>query len=215
MNKLQNNLRSIFIKAVKSNNDEAIDVLKMCKFSDCDDVESLIWELLCEDVELKFISALLDEFLNTRETSHSHRHWVHSLNHFTKELWRLGLYEWVKKFNKIVFQKAEENGNYDYCETFINEFGKCSKWSDDPADFFLTTESVKSRLKTERGSFAQERIKMGRFVSEAGFLKWRLEALKSQILIEDNPYQKKWLEEALQKAVKGEDICTFEKPFRL
>jgi hypothetical protein len=134
--------------------DQIHNYLKQNKF---DSVHSLVFQLNdCECVErvvhtvLKnpnitpdFLDFVLNHFLSTHEDNkHSHEKWVHSLSHFTKEIWELKRYDWIKKFNEVAFKGANELNTTICCDRLVMDFLRYRTFDASPLDYYIDVENL-------------------------------------------------------------------------
>ena len=125
----------------------------------------------------ELLEAVLDMFHNTRKNSfQQHGDWVHSLSHFTKQLWNRRTDKWIKKFYETAFKGANELSNSNCSNRLVDDFAWHASWNDDLADFGLTPENLRwmANDDSEFLAYAQSRIKASPFASEEAFLRWKL-----------------------------------------
>lgn len=128
----------------------------------------------------ELIDAVLNAFLKTKPNyprnyyRGGHGGWVHSLSHFTRDLWTNGLYEWIKKFNQAAFQGANELRDTNCSDRLLCDFAKYAKIGDDPADFHITPENIRWVKWEKHTIHAKNRIENSPFASMLDYLNWRL-----------------------------------------
>ena len=121
----------------------------------------------------------LEQFLNTRTNRYEqHGYWVHSLSHFMDKLYELGRLDWVKRLNEVAFRGANELGDSNCSDRLIGDFVEHGAFDLDPAEFHLTTESLRWMKWDEYSFYHKARIEHGRFESVEAMrrfeLSWRL-----------------------------------------
>lgn len=117
--------------------------------SDYGESESFVHEVLgLEKSSPELVDATLEAFRKSRQNwkqgsyGGGHGGWVHSLSHFTEELWKRRLVGWIKKFNEIAFQGALELGDSGCCDRLVCDFAKYAHHDDKPADFALFVDKM-------------------------------------------------------------------------
>ena len=91
------------------------------------------------------IDAALECFVSTRENRTGrggHGSWVHSLSHFTSNLWGKGFNAWIKRLNEIAFTGANELGETGCCDRLVRNFSVHAKWDSIPAEYGYTQENL-------------------------------------------------------------------------
>jgi len=160
--------------------DEATDLVQ--KASNYAEAEGLVSVVLrSEKPAPKLIEAVLQVFLERKENRYEmHGYWVHSLSHFSSQLWKLRLDSWIKKFNEVAFKGANELRDSNCSDRLVSDFSRFAKWDDDPADFHLTMENL-VWMDWKYFQYAKARIEAGRFESEEAFLRWKLHRPETHI----------------------------------
>lgn len=144
---------------------------------DYHEAEHLVFDILgIEPMNKALIDRALQKFMDSHddcEGNPEHGYWVHSLSHFTDNLWHLRLTDWLKKFYKVAFDGAIKFRDSNCSSRLVGSFEAYALWSDDPADFHLVLKNM-AWMDWEYYGSAKERIKKGPFKSEADFLESRL-----------------------------------------
>lgn len=142
------------------------------------EAEMFVRAALREEGASDLLDMALEAFLNSRENrSREHANWVHSLSHFSGELWKLRKLEWIKKLNEVAFRGVNELGNDLNSNRLVEDFRDHALWSDDPAEFHLSLKNL-SWMKWEYCQRIRPWIENGKFESEEAFLRWKLSVEK-------------------------------------
>lgn len=122
------------------------------------------------------LDAALEGFLGTRQHSNpAHGYWVHSLSHFTEQLWRLRLMEWLKRLHEAAFLGANQLGDINCSNRLVVDYEAYARWDDDPAALGYTTEGLAwtATVNTKYIAGALGRIRACPFADEAAYLQWK------------------------------------------
>ena len=120
------------------------------------------------------INRAMSAFMEMRRPARSHHgNWVHSLSHFIEDLWKLRQTDWIKKVHEVAFRGAR-SGDTGCSDRLVVAFGKCSLWSDDPADFHMTEDNISWGVESlaKYHSYALARVRAVRFEKEEDFIFW-------------------------------------------
>lgn len=103
---------------------------------DYQESEDFVFAVLkAEVVNDELLDAALEAFLNTRENwDPKHGYWVHSLSHFTKDLWKLRKLAWIKRLSEVSFKGANELGDTNCSGRLVYDFDEHALWSDHPVE---------------------------------------------------------------------------------
>jgi hypothetical protein len=128
-------------KYVDQNNFVAAKTLVL-GLDNCEHVESVVHKALkIVNSNPEFLDFTLGCFLSTHENNkYVHDRWIHSLSHFTRGLWELELYEWVKKLNKVAFDGAIVLKNAYCIDRLLVDFITFHKYDAVPSDFYISDE---------------------------------------------------------------------------
>jgi hypothetical protein len=128
---------------LEQNNFDSVPSL-LFQLDDCEYVERVVHRVLeNKNTTPNFLDLVLNHFLSTCENDkHSHETWVHSLSHFTKEIWVLGRHDWIKKFNEVAFKGAIELNAPSCSDRLVMDFLQYHRFDDDPNDFFLNSKNL-------------------------------------------------------------------------
>ena len=120
------------------------------------------------------IDAALERFITTRTNRPTqHGYWVHSLSHFTKNLWSLGLKSWIKRLNEIAFTGANELKDTSCSDRLVGDFAKHASWNSLPAEYGYTEENLRwACTGKECNPYNLARIKASPFQSEVESLRF-------------------------------------------
>lgn len=110
----------------------------------------------------------------SRNYGGGHGGWVHSLSHFTEDLWKLGRLDWVKRLNEIAFNGANELGDSNCCERLVSDFTNYATFDLDPAEFHLTPDDLRWMNWNEYHEYDKARIEHGRFESADDLQRFKL-----------------------------------------
>lgn len=156
-----------------------IDVIKQA--TDFHDAESCATTVLNDNSFSDIvIETALQNFLVTRVKSYGeHGYWVHSLSHFTRQLWERRMTKWIARYNEIAFEGVEELYDSNCSNRLIIDFGDYALWSDDPADFHLNGSFV--WMDWKHAAYERKRIEAGVFKSESDFLIWQIAQPEKQM----------------------------------
>lgn len=128
----------------------------------------------------ELLEAALEGFVGTRlNFDPYHGYWVHSLSHFTKELWTRRMLSWIKRLNEIAFRGALELGDVTCCDRLVEDLERHGLWSDAPEDVGLIPENLAWLKVDEYRRCVKARIDAGAFASEADYVAWRLRQLET------------------------------------
>ncbi|HEY4511675.1 MAG TPA: hypothetical protein VJH55_02430 [Candidatus Paceibacterota bacterium] len=148
---------------------------------DYNESEHLVFAVLTsEKSSPKLISATLEAFEKTRQNwkqgnrGGGHGGWVHSLSHFTEDLWKRRLVTWIKRLNEVAFRGATELGDSGCCDRLVHDFGKYARHDDNPADFGLFADNM-PWLDLEYYGVDKLRIEHGVFESPEALERFQLE----------------------------------------
>lgn len=105
-----------------------------------------------------------------------HGSWVHSVSHFTGDLWKIrpAMDKWIKEINRVAFKGADELGDSNCCDRLVNDFARFARWDEDPADFGLTLDNLKW-MNWKYCAYSKARIEHGKFTSEAEYVYWQIQ----------------------------------------
>ncbi len=149
---------------------QALTLIKSA--DDYNEGESFVFAVLRhKKASQALLNTALKTFIRTRQNWYrQHGYWVHSLSHFTGDLWEMGQLDWIKKLNKIAFDGVLELGDDNCSERLVGDFFRHSTWDMDPRDFHITTELL-DHFKYGR-AYGQARLAVSPFESEAAFNEW-------------------------------------------
>lgn len=136
-------------------------------------------------------SAVLQKFLDAQNNySRDFTQWEHDLRALTPFMWKLRLIEWLERFYKAVFRKSVQPHQSMYRFDLIHQFADYATWSDDPARFGLTADTVPVDVPFRDRSFVISSLKEFPFSSEVDHLRWRLETRQDSAQIWDDLHAK-------------------------
>lgn len=134
------------------------------------------------------IEEALERFARTHtacDRYRMHGYWVHSVSHFFSDLYRRRLYGWIKKFNKMAWEGANQLGDDNCSDRLVNNFLYDAPWDADPAEFFFTEAMLAWELNkrprddwdSKNQAKIRARLTADKFASEITALHFRLEYL--------------------------------------
>jgi len=93
--------------------------------------EDVTPEKLAEAIE-SFLQIGIDSFVeNTDEAGR----WVHTLSHFTDDLWKAGERGHLKTLYREAVRRSDATGNYGCMDRLLLSFMKFALWNDHPCDY--------------------------------------------------------------------------------
>ena len=122
------------------------------------------------------IEAALERFVATRENRYErHGYWVHSLSHFTEQLWKRGLKDWIKRLNTIAFTGANELDDTNCSDRLLGDFERFAPWDAVPAEYGYSEKNL--RWAGDGGEYTKSaimRLRSSPFKTEAGLIRFEL-----------------------------------------
>lgn len=160
--------------------DEALGLIKSAvRHQDAERFVLAVFE--SENSTPELVEAVLRVMLDSRENRYrQHGFWVHSVSHFTDELWKRRLDSWIVKFNEAAFRGANELDDDNCSDRLVQDFAYWARWDDDPKDFYLQMENLDGWIDWEYHEYARERIQASPFASEVAYLRWEIEHAKNR-----------------------------------
>jgi hypothetical protein len=148
------------------------------KLNDCEYVERVVHTVLKNpSITPDFLDFVLNHFLSTRENNkHGHEKWVHSLSHFTKEIWELKRYDWIKKFNEVSFKGAVELNTTFCCDRLVMDFLRYHTFDASPLNYYIDPENLAWLDWTNfyNPNELKQELKNSPFKSQESLLRFRL-----------------------------------------
>jgi hypothetical protein len=148
------------------------------QLNDCEYVERVVHTVLKNpNITPDFLDFVLNHFLSTREDNiYTHKKWVHSLSHFTKEIWELKHYDWIKKFNEVSFKGAVELNTTFCCDRLVMDFLRYHTFDASPLDYYIDVENLAWLDWTNfyNPNELKQELKNSPFKSQESLLRFRL-----------------------------------------